>query len=87
MSKNIKVSIATIQGFLLLYKKDPVMALDKVDQWAEGIRQEQFPNVELKLERQEIGTEHVIEVGEKAVVEGTRFEVQEVEGKEESEKP
>jgi hypothetical protein len=43
--------------------------------------------VELKLERQEIGTEHVIEVGEKAVVEGTRVEVQEVEGKEESEKP
>jgi SpoVK/Ycf46/Vps4 family AAA+-type ATPase len=43
MGKNIKVSIATIQGFLLLYKKDPVMALDKVDEWAEGIRRDQFP--------------------------------------------
>jgi len=44
MGKNIKVSIATIQGFLLLYKKDPVMALRKVDEWAEGIRKEQFPD-------------------------------------------
>jgi len=44
MGKNIKVSIATIQGFLLLYKKDPVMALDKVDEWAEAIRKDQFPD-------------------------------------------
>jgi hypothetical protein len=44
MGKNIKVSIATIQGFLLLYKEDPVMALEKVDEWAEGIRKDQFPD-------------------------------------------
>ena len=44
MSRNIKVSIATIQGFLLLYKKDPVMALDKAGEWAEGIKKDQFPD-------------------------------------------
>jgi hypothetical protein len=46
MDKKIKVSIATIQAFLLLYKKDPVIALDKVDEWAEGIRIQQFPDLQ-----------------------------------------
>jgi SpoVK/Ycf46/Vps4 family AAA+-type ATPase len=50
MGKNIKVSIATIQGFLLLCKKDPVMALDKVDDWVEGIRKEQFPDSNDQIE-------------------------------------
>lgn len=50
MGKNIKVSIATIQGFLLLYKKDPVMALEKVDEWAEGIRRDQFPDSHEQVE-------------------------------------
>jgi len=34
--------VATIQAFLLLYKKDPVMALDKVDEWADAMRVEQL---------------------------------------------
>lgn len=51
MGKNIKVSIATIQGFLLLYKKDPVMALEKVDEWAEGIRKDQFPDSSDQVEK------------------------------------
>jgi chaperone BCS1 len=34
----IKVSLATLQGFLLLYKRDPMMAQEKVAEWAEGIR-------------------------------------------------
>lgn len=37
----IKVSIAAIQGFLLLYKKDPVAALEKAPAWVEVIRKEQ----------------------------------------------
>jgi chaperone BCS1 len=36
-----KVSIATMQGYLLLYKKDPVMALEKADVWVAGILKEQ----------------------------------------------
>ena len=51
MGKNIKVSIATIQGFLLLYKKDPVMALRNVDEWAGGIRKEQFPDSSDSVEK------------------------------------
>ena len=51
MGKNIKVSIATIQGFLLLYKKDPVMALERVDEWAEGIRKDQFPDSSEQVEK------------------------------------
>jgi len=51
MGKKIKVSIATIQGFLLLYKKDPVMALEKVDEWAEGIRKDQFPDSSEQIEK------------------------------------
>jgi hypothetical protein len=41
MSKDIKVSIATIQGYLLMYKKDPVKALDNVDEWAQEIKNQQ----------------------------------------------
>lgn len=37
----VRVSIAVIQGFLLLYKKDPVMALEKAPAWVEGIKKEQ----------------------------------------------
>lgn len=37
----IKVSIAVIQGFLLLYKKDPIMALERAEKWAEGIKKDQ----------------------------------------------
>ena len=57
MNKSIKVSIATMQGFLLLYKKDPVMALEKVDAWAEGIRREQFPDTEMPAEKQSAGVQ------------------------------
>jgi hypothetical protein len=39
---DIKVSIATIQGFLLLYKREPEMVQAKVGEWAAGIRAEQF---------------------------------------------
>ena len=45
----IKVSIATIQGFLLLYKREPEMVQEKVATWAEGIRGEQFPVLEEKI--------------------------------------
>jgi chaperone BCS1 len=34
----IKVSLATLQGFLLLYKRDPALALDKAQEWADEIR-------------------------------------------------
>jgi hypothetical protein len=37
-----KVSIATIQGFSLLYKREPKMVQAKVEEWAAGIRAEQF---------------------------------------------
>jgi chaperone BCS1 len=37
----IKVSLATLQGFLLLYKRDPMMAQERVAEWAEGIRVKQ----------------------------------------------
>jgi chaperone BCS1 len=62
LSKNVKVSIATIQGFLLLYKKDPERALDEVEEWAEGFRLEQFPKAG---EKEEIIVEAQIEVVEK----------------------
>jgi len=45
----IKVSIATIQGFLLLYKREPDMVQEKVAAWADGIRGEQFPGLEEKI--------------------------------------
>jgi hypothetical protein len=77
MGKKIKVSIATIQGFLLSYKKDAVMALDKVDEWAEGIRKEQNPNAENEVakhdaegkgsEKEEIVEKGAVEIGEKKV--------------------
>jgi chaperone BCS1 len=35
---DIKVSIATIQGFLSLYKREPEVVQEKVAEWAEGIR-------------------------------------------------
>lgn len=41
IGKGIKVSIATMQGYLLLHKKDPKMALDKAGEWADGIKKEQ----------------------------------------------
>jgi hypothetical protein len=93
MGKNIKVSIATIQGFLLLYKKDPVMALEKVDEWAEGIRKDQFPdsleqveNVVVEeeesakdaVEEKELVKEEIVEQ-EEAEVEETKAEEHEVE--------
>jgi len=43
---DIKVSIATIQGFLLLYKREPEMVQAKVGEWAAGIRVEQFLVIE-----------------------------------------
>jgi chaperone BCS1 len=41
IGKGIKVSIATMQGYLLLHKKDPRMALDKAGDWADKILKEQ----------------------------------------------
>jgi hypothetical protein len=43
---DIKVSIATIQGFLLLYKREPEMVQANVEEWAAGIRAEQFLVIE-----------------------------------------
>jgi hypothetical protein len=43
---DIKVSIATIEGFLLLYKREPEMVQAKVEEWAAGIRAEQFLVIE-----------------------------------------
>jgi chaperone BCS1 len=37
-ANGIKVSLATLQGFLLLYKRDPALALDKAQEWADEIR-------------------------------------------------
>ena len=76
MNKSIKVSIATMQGFLLLYKKDPVMALEKVDAWAEGLRREQFPDTEKPAEKQK-AAEQESGKGEIAI----EHEAAEVEGK------
>lgn len=38
---NINVSIAAIQGFLLLYKRDRAMAQEKVGEWVEQLREKQ----------------------------------------------
>jgi len=35
---NIKVSLATIQGFLLLYKRDPIMAQKNVRDWVKVLQ-------------------------------------------------
>ena len=37
MKTGIEVSFATIQGYLLLNKRDPVKAQEKAGEWAEGI--------------------------------------------------
>jgi SpoVK/Ycf46/Vps4 family AAA+-type ATPase len=54
MSKDIKVSIATIQGYLLMYKKDPVKALDNVDEWAQGIKNQQSSGSEEVTGKQDV---------------------------------
>lgn len=41
----VKVSIAVIQGYLLLHKKDPIKALKKAQEWVEEIRKEQEAGV------------------------------------------
>lgn len=41
MKADIDVSIATIQGYLLLHKRDPIKAREKAAEWAEGIRVKQ----------------------------------------------
>jgi hypothetical protein len=41
MKKGIDVSLATIQGYLLLYKRDPIKAQENAAAWAEGIRVKQ----------------------------------------------
>ena len=45
----IKVSIATIQGFLLLYKREPELVREKVAEWAEEIKIELFANSQLTI--------------------------------------
>ena len=42
----IQVSIATIQAFLLLYKREREMVQEKVAEWAARIRDEQSPVIE-----------------------------------------
>jgi F420-0:gamma-glutamyl ligase len=44
----IEVSLATIQGYLLVHKRDPIMAQQKVGEWIEEIRVKQagVPKVE-----------------------------------------
>lgn len=44
MGKSIKVSVADIQGYLLLYKSDAEWALSKVEEWAEGVKRQQDAN-------------------------------------------
>jgi hypothetical protein len=94
MGKNIKVSIATIQGFLLLYKKDPVMALDKVDEWAEGIRKDQFPNSSDQVEKVTAEGEGLVRDGldekdsvKEEIVEQEEAKVETQKEKDEVEKP
>lgn len=41
VGKGIKVSVAAIQGYLLLHKKDSAKALEKAEEWADGIKDEQ----------------------------------------------
>ena len=41
MKSGLEVSLATIQGYLLLYKRDPIKAQEKAAVWAEGIRVKQ----------------------------------------------
>lgn len=41
MKNGIEVSLATIQGYLLLYKRDPIKAQEKAAAWAEGIQVKQ----------------------------------------------
>jgi len=41
MKSGLEVSLATIQGYLLLYKRDPIKAQEKAAEWAEGIRVKQ----------------------------------------------
>jgi len=38
---NIKMSLATIHGYLLLYKKDPIMAQQKVGEWVTVLQKKQ----------------------------------------------
>jgi chaperone BCS1 len=38
---DVKVTIADIQVFLLRYKKDPDLALRKVDRWIDGVQKAQ----------------------------------------------
>ena len=45
----IQVSIATIQAFLLLYKREPEMVQEKVAEWAAGIRTEQSHIIEASI--------------------------------------
>jgi SpoVK/Ycf46/Vps4 family AAA+-type ATPase len=86
MSKNIKVSIATIQGFLLLYKKDPVMALEKVEEWAEGIRKEQFPDVQVVEGDHTIAGVEKLEVVDQEMVEQETEKQEQDQGDKEIEK-
>lgn len=41
----VKLSIATIQAYLLLHKKDPAQALAKAKEWVDGVEQEQLGGV------------------------------------------
>lgn len=46
---DIEVSIATIQGFLLLYKREPEIVQEKVAEWVEEVKTEQYAHIEGKL--------------------------------------
>jgi SpoVK/Ycf46/Vps4 family AAA+-type ATPase len=80
---DIKVSIATIQGFLLLYKREPELVQEKVVEWAEGIRQEQQPDVEIitVLDTAVRGTGNTDVMEDKQVVEVGQVEAQEIKEK------
>ena len=45
----IQVSIAMIQAFLLLYKREPEIVQEKVAEWAAGIRTEQSPIIDASM--------------------------------------
>ena len=81
----IKVSIATIQGFLLLYKREPELVREKVAEWAEGIRIELFANSQMTIAVSEIVERGVLEedkpAGADPGVESLKAEARKVKGK------
>lgn len=45
LSLHIRVSLATMQGYLLLYKRDPIMAQQNVGEWVKVLQKKQAGSV------------------------------------------